>query len=157
MSTVGAFTIAASITVFMVNVIYSMRRGQKAGDDPWDGRTLEWTISSPPPHYNFAQIPVVRARDPFWHEKYAEDAEGRPLPVVAGAANGHGEAHDEHDGHNIHMPSPSYYPLIAAIGMPIMAAGFIYDYALVAVGAAVLFFGIYGWALEPATEEERPQ
>jgi cytochrome c oxidase subunit 1 len=100
---------------------------------------------------------VVRARDPFWHEKYAEDAEGRPLPVVAGAANGHGEAHDEHDGHNIHMPSPSYYPLIAAIGMPIMAAGFIYDYALVAVGAAVLFFGIYGWALEPATEEERPQ
>ena len=52
------------------------------------------------------------------------------------------------------MPSPSYFPLIAALGFPIMATGLIYDYALVAVGAAVLFVGIYGWALEPATEGE---
>src|SRR5439155_9382169 len=76
-------------------------------------------------------------------------------PVVAGAANGHeGEAHEDPGGHGIHMPSPSYFPLIAALGFPIMATGLIYDYALVAVGAAVLFVGIYGWALEPATEGE---
>jgi cytochrome c oxidase subunit 1 len=154
MSTIGAFTIAASVLLFIINVIYSMRRGQKAGNDPWDGRTLEWTIPSPPPHYNFAQIPTVHARDPFWHEKYTEDETGRPLPVVAGAANGHEEGDGEHGGHDIHMPSPSYFPLIAALGFPIMATGFIYDYALVAVGATVLFVGIYGWAMEPATEEE---
>ena len=70
-------------------------------------------------------------------------------------ANGHeGEAHEDPGGHGIHMPSPSYFPLIAALGFPIMATGLIYDYALVAVGAAVLFVGIYGWALEPATEGE---
>jgi len=155
MSTIGAFTIAASILTFMINVIYSLRRGEAAGYDPWDGRTLEWTIPSPPPHYNFEKIPVVHARDPFWHEKYTEDEQGRPIPVVAGAANGHAdEAHEDHSGHGIHMPSPSYFPLIAALGFPIMATGLIYDYALVAVGAAVLFVGIYGWALEPATEGE---
>src|SRR5438445_209828 len=155
LSTIGAFTIATSILVFIINFIYSLRRGEAAGHDPWDGRTLEWTIPSPPPHYNFEKIPVVHARDPFWHEKYTEDAEGRPIPVVAGAANGHeGEAHEDPGGHGIHMPSPSYFPLIAALGFPIMATGLIYDYALVAVGAAVLFVGIYGWALEPATEGE---
>jgi cytochrome c oxidase subunit 1 len=155
MSSIGAFTIAASILVFMINVVLMMRRGKTAGADPWDGRTLEWTIPSPPPHYNFAEIPVVHARDPLWHEKYTEDETGHPLPIVAGAADGHDE-HDEHGGHDIHMPSPSYFPLIAAIGLPIIALGFIYDYALIALGAAILFFGIYGWALEPATEEESP-
>jgi cytochrome c oxidase subunit 1 len=50
------------------------------------------------------------------------------------------------------MPSPSFFPLIAAIGLPIIATGLIYDPAIVAVGAAVLVVGIYGWALEPASE-----
>jgi cytochrome c oxidase subunit I len=155
LSSIGAFTIAASVLTFIINVVYSLRRGEPAGNDPWDGRTLEWTIPSPPPHYNFEKIPIVHSRDPFWHEKYTEDEQGRPIPVVAGAANGHDEeSHDEHGGHGIHMPSPSYFPLIAALGFPIMATGLIYDYALVAVGAAVLFVGIYGWAFEPATESE---
>ncbi len=155
MSTIGAFTIATSILIFIINVVFSLRRGQASGNDPWDGRTLEWTIPSPPPHYNFAEVPTVHARDPFWHKKYTEDAEGRPIPVVAGAANGHEEeGYEDHGGHSIHMPSPSYFPLLAALGFPIMATGFIYDYALVAVGAAVLFVGIYGWALEPPAESE---
>ena len=152
MSTVGAFFIAFSILLFIINVIISLRRGQRAGNDPWDGRTLEWAIPSPPPHYNFAEIPVVHARDAFWHQKYTEDAQGVPVPVVAGAANGE-EEHEEHAGHGIHMPSPSYFPLIAALGFPLIALGLIYDYAIVPVGAALLIVGIYGWAMEPATEE----
>jgi cytochrome c oxidase subunit 1 len=156
LATIGAFVIALSILVFIINAIYSlvMRRGEVAGADPWDGRTLEWSIPSPPPPYNFAEIPHVRARDPYWHEKYVEDQEGRPVPVVAGGANG--EEHHEaegHGGHGIHMPSPSYFPLIAALGFPIIGYGFIYaDYALVAAGVVVLLLGIYGWALEPASE-----
>ena len=86
MATIGAFTIALSILVFIINVIYSLRKGEIAGDDPWDARTLEWTIPSPPPPYNFAEIPQVHALDDFWHQKYAEDADGRPVPVPAGAA-----------------------------------------------------------------------
>ena len=60
--TVGAFVIALSVLVFLVNVIYTGRRGTIAGADPWDGRSLEWSIPSPPPEYNFAEIP--RGRGP---------------------------------------------------------------------------------------------
>jgi cytochrome c oxidase subunit 1 len=152
MATVGAFVIAFSVLIFMVNVIISLRRGQPSGNDPWDGRTLEWAIPSPPPAYNFAEIPRVHARDDFWRQKYTEDEQGLPVPVAADAATA--PENGEHEGgHGIHMPSPSFFPLLAAIGFPLIALGLIYDYAIVAVGAAVLVVGLYGWALEPATEE----
>jgi cytochrome c oxidase subunit 1 len=155
MATIGAFMIAASILIFIWNVIRSLRHGEIAGDDPWDGRTLEWTIPSPPPHYNFAEIPQVHALDDFWHRKYTEDADGKAVPVPAAASsraasNSHGDGHDA--GHGIHMPSPSVMPLIAALGFPILGFGMIYSAALVPVGAAVLVVGIYLWILEPATE-----
>ena len=152
-ATGGAFLIGLSILVFIFNVVLSLRRKDRAGPDPWDGRTLEWAIPSPPPAYNFAEIPTVRARDAFWHSKYVEDETGRPVPIVGGGAQ---EAEEEEQaeggGHGIHMPSPSFFPLIAAIGLPIIATGLIYDAAIVAVGVAVLVVGIYGWALEPASE-----
>jgi len=152
-ATAGAFLIGLSILVFMFNVVLSLRRKDRAGPDPWDGRTLEWTIPSPPPAYNFAEIPTVRARDAFWHRKYVEDETGRPVPIVGGGAQETEEDEQaEGGGHGIHMPSPSFFPLIAAIGLPIIATGLIYDAAIVAVGVAVLVVGIYGWALEPASE-----
>jgi cytochrome c oxidase subunit I len=173
MSTVGAFLIAASIAVFIYNVIWSRRHATPAGADPWDARTLEWTIPSPPPAYNFAEIPIVRSLDPFWHEKYAEGEDGRLAPVVAGAADGvahdeaepqaggesdeghstgEGDAHGGGHGHGIHMPSPSYYPLIAAAGIPIVAYGLLYSTILAVDGVLTLLLGLYGWALEPSAE-----
>jgi cytochrome c oxidase subunit 1 len=152
MATVGAFTIAASIVVFIYNVIVSLRKGEVAGADPWDARTLEWSIPSPPPPYNFAEIPQVHALDDFWHKKYAEDPHGKPVPIPAGAAIHSPEEGHDGGGHGIHLPSPSYFPLIAAAGFPFVAVGFIYDYALLGVGAGLLLVGLFGWALEPATE-----
>jgi cytochrome c oxidase subunit 1 len=149
-ATVGAFLIAFSVLVFIFNVILSLRRKEGAPADPWDGRTLEWSLPSPPPPYNFAEIPTVSHRDDFWHKKYAEDEMGNPVPLVAGAA----VDTEEEERHDIHMPSPSFWPLVAAIGMPIIATGLIYDPAIVAVGGAITVFGLYGWALEPATESE---
>jgi cytochrome c oxidase subunit 1 len=157
MSSVGAFLIATSMLVFIGNFVYSMmmKRGKEAGPDPWDARTLEWSLPSPVPHYNFAEIPTVHSLDDYWHQKYREDEQGNVIPVVAGAAVATEVAHGDEGGHgDIHMPSPSYMPLIAALGIPIIGIGLIYDYALVAVGATLLIVGIYGWALEPATEEE---
>jgi cytochrome c oxidase subunit 1 len=138
--TIGAFTIAVSVLVFLYNVWITMRKRPDASNDPWDARTLEWTIPSPPPHYNFAEIPTVRARDPWWYEKYE-------APHPAGEAGAREQAHV--DPHSIHMPDPSYWPLVAALGLPIMAFGVIYALPLVVVGAIVLLMGIYGWALEP--------
>src|SRR3712207_6438626 len=51
--TIGAFVIAASVVVFIVNAVRSRAKGELAGPDPWDGRTLEWATDSPPPEYNF--------------------------------------------------------------------------------------------------------
>ncbi len=162
-ATVGAFVIAVSILVFMVNVLVTKVRGVMAPEDPWDARTIEWAIPSPPPHYNFAEIPVVEARDDFWHKKYAEDETGRLVPAAAGGSGeaatadeeGVGEEHGAEDGEpHIHMPAPSYWPLVAALGLPLIAYGLIYEWGLLVAGGLVMIAGLYGWAMEPSEEEE---
>jgi cytochrome c oxidase subunit 1 len=78
-STIGAFTIALSLLVFIANVIKTTRAGKVASADPWDGRTLEWSIPSPPPVYNFARVPQVHDRDELW---------GRSTATATGAPRG---------------------------------------------------------------------
>src|SRR5712692_6603938 len=150
MSTIGAFTIALSILVFLYNVRKTRRSEQDVGADPWDARTLEWSIPSPPPDYNFASVPVVAARDELWHRKYGEDDEGRPVrreldyPVV--------ESREDGEGKHIHMPSPSYWPLVASLAFPVICYGLIYRvWAVSIIGALWLIGAIYSWALEPQT------
>ncbi|MDQ3574246.1 MAG: hypothetical protein M3404_04890, partial [Actinomycetota bacterium] len=152
----------------------SHKRQVRAPADPWDARTLEWSIPSPPPHYNFAEIPTVHALDEHWHRKYTEDDEGRPVRVDDAspsdgddtAPEGNGahdhEGHDGHDddGHGIHMPSPSYFPLVAALGLPVMAYGMVYgrssgqSYVVTVLGALILLTGLFAWAMEPSAEPD---
>jgi len=146
-STVGAFTIALSILLFFINVFVSLRKEPDAGPDPWDGRTLEWTIPSPPPEHNFDRIPIVQARDSLWHQKLLRR-------FSAPRAEGLEEAAQEPVG-RIHMPNPSYYPILTALGLPIMGYGIIYQqdshafFGLLAAGLLVLLVGAFGWAMEP--------
>ena len=126
-----------------------------SGPDPWDARTLEWSTSSPPPEYNFAEIPLVTHRDEFWHRKYTEDDEGRLLRLPAGAAVDTEEELVAPEPHHIHMPSPSYWPLVTALGLPILGYGFVFKFWwLAGIGAAFLLFGLSAWAIEPPTEED---
>ena len=148
--TIGGFTIALSVLVFLINVALSRARRDEAGDDPWDARTLEWSMSSPPPEHNFDEIPVVQDRDDFWRRKYIRPKEAQP--AIAGGADGH----DEH----IHLPSPSYFPLYASFGLPIAGYGVVYfnewSFAPIVIGAGMLWtlMSLFGWVLEPGTAEE---
>jgi cytochrome c oxidase subunit 1 len=93
---------------------------------------------------------MVHARDDFWHKKYVESPSGEPARVFAGGANGHAEDED----HGVHLPSPSFFPLMAAFGLPVLAYGLIYgSMVLIVGGALVLVLGLYGWALEPQFAE----
>ena len=71
--TVGVFFQAAAILVLFANLLWSYSRGAHAGGDPWDAWTLEWSVPSPPPTYNFASIPTIRSRRPLWDLKHLDD------------------------------------------------------------------------------------
>ncbi len=148
LSSIGSFVIAISMLVMIWNWYRTMRQGKIAGDDPWDAQTLEWSISSPPPVYNFARIPVVASRRPFWDQKYGGVGVHEPVHGGSNEGHGHGDEHAEH----IHMPNPSYFPVIVAVGFLMLAAGLmIPPFPVVsALGLLVMFVGIYGWAFEPA-------
>ncbi len=156
--TIGAFIIALSVAVFMFNWFHSRRHGEDSGVDPWDARTLEWTTPNPTPEYNFGVSPVVSRLDHFWHLKYDEDEEGR---AVRKADADQVIAELEHVGLNppepIHLPNPSYFPLLMASGFPLMFYGIIYHTtawgkALIVIGAVVALTAVIGWAIEPVEE-----
>ena len=144
LETVGAFIIALSIAIFLVNFFRSVRSGEVAGDDPWDGRTLEWSIPSPPPEYNFARIPVVHSNEPFWDQKHPELK--HDAPAIAGGA-------EEEAEESIHMPNPSYWPIVVGFGTALAAGLVIVNPWLAVIGAVIGTLGIYGWIFEPAAPE----
>jgi cytochrome c oxidase subunit 1 len=133
-STIGAFTIGLGMLVFVYNLWRTARVGKPAGNDPWGGATLEWTIPSPPPPHNFDVIPTVVSRLPRWSatqfKAIPEGAEDQIAPI--------------------HVPPGSWWPLVAAAGLPILAmAPLTHTLWIAFVGGAVLLYGIYRWAYEP--------
>src|SRR4029079_1113536 len=91
MSTYGTVILMIGTAFFIWNFFRSFKAGEIAGNDPWGGGTLEWSIPSPPPEYNFAKIPKVTSRYPMWDMKSPaltaevphtrEDAEGSYISV----------------------------------------------------------------------------
>ena len=145
-SSIGSFALGFSVLVFIINLIVSSKKGEIAPGDPWDARTLEWSMSSPPPEYNFAKIPVVHSIDPFWVEK----REG--TKTVSGGSG-------EDDEHDIHLPQPSYWPFVASIGLFIGAYGLIYSEAIAGIvvatiGGFITMVAIYAWSFEPVNDPE---
>jgi cytochrome c oxidase subunit I len=152
-ATVGAFIIALSVLVFMWNVLASWRAHRAEpvdpGPDPWDGRSLEWMTASPVPNHNFDDQPVVTHFDEFWHRKYEEDDQGRVVRVRSAE-----QVAQKGDATDVHLPSPSYWPLVVAVGLPIIAYGLIFNLGIAAVGGVIVLLGGYAWGMEPADDPE---
>jgi len=133
-STIGAFLIALSILLFLVNLWRSRTHGQPAPNDPWGGATLEWSVSSPPPVYNFSVIPTVASRLPRWtterHGPMRDPPATPPEPI--------------------HVPGGSWWPMVAAFALPVLALAPLTQTLWIAfAGVALLVAGVYGWAFEP--------
>jgi cytochrome c oxidase subunit 1 len=152
-ATIGAFIILIGMLVFALNIFRSAKK-YRAGEipqaeaDPWDGRTLEWAIPSPAPEHNFDYVPVVTELDDFWHKKYQEDENGKLVKIADG--NDLAQKGDQHP----HLPSPSYWPIVLAFGLPLVALGVMYNLTISAVGLLVITGAIYGWILEPPTDPD---
>jgi cytochrome c oxidase subunit 1 len=152
-STVGAFIIALSVLVFLANVVKSTRvhraNSVEVGPDPWDGRSLEWMLPSPVPAHNFDAVPTVSHLDEFWHRKYQEDEDGRVRRVKSSE-----EVAQKGDATDVHLPSPSYWPIVMAFGLPLIGYGLIFNLGIAAVGGVIVLLGGYAWGMEPSDDPE---
>lgn len=146
-STIGAFMFTFAFIPLFLNLWRAWRKGEPAGANPWDAPTLEWTVSSPPPHYNFAVIPTVDRRDPLWHP-HIEVGLGWAGEVEPGGVSP--RVQPEEAPEPVHMPDPSYWPLVMGIGMLVMTAGALGSLGVVLLGLAVTMLGLFGWAFEPS-------
>jgi len=154
-ATIGTVILGVGILVFFINALVIHRREPAAPLDPWDARSLEWLTTSPPKVHNFDRTPTVHALDEVFHRKYedvGEDGEHNyvrrsTLEEIVAEEEAKGDAH-------VHLPAPSYWPLVLAFAIPIMAYGVIYTTWLIVLGAAVAVAAMFGWALEPADAED---
>jgi cytochrome c oxidase subunit 1/cytochrome c oxidase subunit I+III len=139
LSTVGAIVFAVAFIPFIWNVIWSLRHGEPAGDDPWSGPTLEWATSSPPAPYNFATIPIVESAEPMWDGRSRVGQEsGLELPPVGmereTIASGF---HDAEPDRRLPMPGETLQPLALAFGLALAFYGLLPDL----IGVKVIMMG----------------
>ncbi|MDP6696507.1 MAG: cytochrome c oxidase subunit I [Acidimicrobiales bacterium] len=151
-STIGSFLIALSIAIFVVNVIMSAMkaRGQApCGPDPWDARSLEWLTPNPTPVHNFDEVPVVESLDEFWHRKYGTDDDGRVVRVASAE-----EVCEDGSAVGVHLPPPSFWPIVFASGLPFIALGLIFNLWLTVPGGLLVVMAIYAWIFEPVDDPD---
>jgi cytochrome c oxidase subunit 1 len=150
MATAGSFLLGSSFLVFIWNVIKTSRAAVPAPADPWGGATLEWAIPSPPQEFNFPELITVHEKDPLWDMKRAAGVARLPEPEPV-------------SGKGIHMPGPSWWPLVVAVGILVFFVGFMmkdpwaFPFRPVTIlGLAITTFGIFKWAYE-APDAHAPQ
>ena len=155
LATIGAGLMGVAVVLFVSNVIYSLLYGPAAGDNPWGGDTLEWSVSSPPPDYNFQYIPVVQGRSALWDA--TADA-----PAVTGLHIRYREMlattiHDAAPEHRYQIPKPSFYPLLLGLVTAGSFTSFMFTPWAIPVGMALSFVVFMGWFWSNSHEHRPPE
>ena len=151
-ATIGSYILGASVLYFLWNVYKSKKEAPNLpapGPDPWDARSLEWSIPSPTPKHNFDEIPVVESQDDWWFRKYNIEDDGSVVRISSAE-----DAAQKGDAVGVHLPSPSFWPLVLAIGLPLIGYGVIFNLWLCVVGGLLTGGAIYAWVLEPVDDPD---
>jgi cytochrome c oxidase subunit I len=147
-STIGAFGMGVGTILLIVNIIVTQSKPKNAPADPWDGRTLEWAIPSPPPEYNFKQLPLVRGLDALFIEKMDGRKEMTPAEPIS----------------SIHMPSPTILPFLMSLGLFVGGFGLMFHQHLVTIAGigftfvCMLLRSVYddhGYHIEPEELQDK--
>ena len=159
LSTIGAFVLAFGILLILLNVLWSVARGAPAGNDPWNANTLEWSVASPPPSYNFATIPVVRSANPNWDiDDRAEDRTRLERGELVYADGHETLATSEVDANLerlLRMPSDSPWPLAVAAALTVLFVGLIAGSNVTAwIGVVLILVTLAGWHFPWSAEED---
>jgi cytochrome c oxidase subunit I+III len=165
-STVGAFIFAAGVAVFLWNLVWTFRKGEPAGPNPWNGDTLEWSVDSPPVNYGFAQLPIVRSRHPLWEQESLDQGDEGVKALVEDMARWPVKWRaalttsilDAQPREMFRVAGPSILPFFAAVGTITIFAAEIFNLHLTAlVGALIIIASLIVWHWPqdtPTTEEE---
>ena len=142
-SSLGALLLVAGGLMLIYNLAHSYRYGAFAGDNPWNADTLEWATTSPPPVYNFADIPIVEGRHPMWQRS-------TPPPVVVGVRADRREVlvtdvMDAEPAHLDEFPEPSIWPFLAAVATSAMFVASIFTPWAIVYGSIPILFTLLGW------------
>jgi cytochrome c oxidase subunit 1 len=147
-ATIGAFILGTGILLGVIQFMRSFKDKslKPAGKNPWDARSLEWTLSSPVKEYNFARTPIIKARDQAWENNYGpRDLHSEKEPL---------------DHHGVHMPDHSWYPLFTAIGFLVLVIGMLFhssvgadgelirNYTVAIIGGIIAITSMIMWSLE---------
>jgi cytochrome c oxidase subunit I+III len=123
LASVGAFVLGLGVLLFVANVLFALRHGALAGDNPWDAPSLEWATSSPPPSHSFDFIPIVQSGHPLWRDEHGLVVTGlsahQPEVLVTRAV-------DAAPDHRIVLPGAALTPLALAlaVGVTVIACIF---------------------------------
>jgi cytochrome c oxidase subunit I+III len=153
LETIGSYLLAAGLIMVVANLAISLRRGAPAGNDPFEGDTLEWSTTSPPPHYNYAVIPRVTSPYPMWDKADREEDERKlergELVLDEGHETPASTVLDARLDEILEMPSESWWPIMTAGALALVFVMLVTEH-WIAAGAfcGVLLLVLFGWHTE---------
>jgi cytochrome c oxidase subunit 1/cytochrome c oxidase subunit I+III len=159
--TIGGFAFGVGTGITLFNWFWSRRRGAPAPANPWDADSLEWSVPSPPPEYNFATTPVVASRHPLWDQRplpvssstEAEETGALAIEGAAGRNMAESTVFDAQPEGPWPVPPDTYLPFFVAVGLAVVFLGLLMRVQLIGwAGVAIGLFCVLRWMWR--TDEE---